>query len=288
LTPLILSQDWATAPESFTRPVGDQREALNFIMASDTQLAWWTEPTALGDQPHYLSIRDHIVRQIHAGALAAGSKLPSERQLQLGAGIARGTIREALFQLEAEGQIYRRDRSGWYVSPAPIIYDPTRWAGFMTYVSEQGRTPTTATLSAALAAVSAPTAEVFGLEAGAQLYALRRRRSVDGRPVLVEDIRVNPALAPGLLEFGLDGSLTQILKREYGVSVARNRIDMWPCALTKSEAVALGAKPGTPGLLVVRTSFDASGRVVEFDREYWRHDAMRIHVDIGVVSSATT
>jgi DNA-binding GntR family transcriptional regulator len=35
-------------------------------------------------------------------------------------------------------------------------------------------------------------------------------------------------------------------------------------------------------LLVVRTSFDAAGRVVEYDQEYWRHDAIRIHVDLNV------
>ncbi|MDR3510628.1 MAG: UTRA domain-containing protein [Caulobacteraceae bacterium] len=256
------------------------------MAAARAQTAWWTQPAALGDQPHYLSIRDHIVRRIQSGDLPAGAKLPSERQLQTGAGIARGTIREALFQLEAEGQIYRRDRSGWYVSPAPIIYDPTRWAGFMTYVSEQGRIPATTTLVAELAPAPPAAAEVFGVEVGAPLYALRRRRSIDGRPVLIEDIQVSPALAPGLLRFPLDGSLTQILKREYGVSVARNRVDMWPCALTKAEASALAAKPGTPGLVVVRTSFDAAGRVVEYDREYWRHDAMRIHVDTRVPPNA--
>ena len=251
-------------------------------MAANVENAWWTQPAALGDQPHYLSIRDHIVRRIYGGDLPAGIKLPSERQLQAGTGIARGTIREALFQLEAEGLIYRRDRSGWYVSPAPIVYDPTRWAGFITYVSEQGRTPATTTLAAELAPAPPTAAEVFGVQPGAPLYALRRRRSIDGRPVLIEDIWVSPDLAPGLLRFSLDGSLTQILKREYGVSVTRNRVDMWPCALTKTEASALAAKPGTPGLAVARTSFDAAGRVVEYDREYWRHDAMRIHVDIRV------
>ena len=251
-------------------------------MAVTAQNVWWNQPAALGDQPHYLSIRDHIVRRIESGDLPRGAKLPSERQLQSGAGIARGTIREALFQLEAEGLIYRRDRSGWYVTPPAIIYDPTRWAGFMTYVAEQGRVPTTETLSKTLSPASPDAADIFGLAPGAPLYALRRRRSIDGRAVLVEDIRVSPALAPDLLRHPLDTSLTQVLRHEYGVSVARNRVDMWPCALTKTEAEALAAKPGTPGLLVVRTSFDAQGRVVEYDREYWRHDAMRIHVDIGV------
>jgi DNA-binding GntR family transcriptional regulator len=227
-------------------------------------------------------LRDHFVREIGAGALKPGAKLPSERQLQDGAGIARGTVREALFQLEAEGLIYRRDRSGWYVSPPPIIYDPTRWAGFMSYVSEQGRVPSTTLLSTALVNASALQADVFGLSPEAPLYVLRRRRSIDGRAVLVEDICVNPELAPKLLRHPLDGSLTQILRGEYGLAVARNRVDMRPCALTKTEAEALGAKPGTPGLLVVRTSLDAEGRVVEYDREYWRHDAMRIQVDISV------
>jgi hypothetical protein len=41
-------------------------------------------------------------------------------------------------------------------------------------------------------------------------------------------------------------------------------------------------KPGTPGLLVVRTSLSADGRVVEYDHEYWRHDAIRVHVDLKV------
>lgn len=255
-------------------------------MIARTDAVWWTEPAALGDQPHYLSIRDHIARRIQSGELAVGAKLPSERQFQTGTGIARGTIREALFQLEAEGLIYRRDRSGWYVSPAAVVYDPTRWAGFMTYVSEQGRAPATVTLSAELAPAGPAAAEVFGLDPEARLYALRRRRSIDGRAVLVEDIRVSPELAPGLLRFDLNGSLTQILKTEYGVSVVRNRVDMWPCALTQAEASALAVKPGTPGLLVTRTSFDAAGRVVEYDREYWRHDAVRIHVDISLSQGA--
>jgi DNA-binding GntR family transcriptional regulator len=233
---------------------------------------------------HYLALRDHIAHHIQTGGLEAGAKLPSERQLQTGSGSARGTVREALFQLEAEGLIYRRDRSGWYVSPAPVMYDPTRWAGFMTYVAEQGRTPATETLSATTAPATPGVAAIFGLKSGAALYDIRRRRLIDGHPVLVERIAVNPKLAPGLPAHALDSSLTQILKREYGLSVARNRIDMQPCALIRDEAEALGVKSGAPGLLVVRTSFDAGGRVVEYDHEYWRHDAVRVHVDLSVRS----
>ncbi len=233
--------------------------------------------------PHYLTVRDEVAHRL--GALGVGAKLPSERELQAVSGAARGTVREALFQLEAEGLIYRRDRSGWYVCPPPIVYDPTQWAGFMAYVSDQGRTPSTETLSAELAPASLIVAQALGFEADEErpVYALRRRRAVDGRAVLVEDIHVDPLIAPDLLKFSLNDSLTRILREAYGVSIVRTRVDMQPCALSGVEAAVLAAKPGAPGLLIVRTSFDALGRAVEYDREVWRHDAVRLHLDISRV-----
>jgi DNA-binding GntR family transcriptional regulator len=232
--------------------------------------------------PQYLVLRDQIALNIELGKLPSGTRLASERKLQSDSGAARGTVREALFQLEAEGLIYRRDRSGWYVSPPAVTYDPTRWYGFMTYVAEQGRTPSTEVLSKELVHATPALADIFRIAPGTQLYDICRRRSVDGRAVLVETIYINPAMAPGLLDHALDDSITRILSSAYDLTVARNRVDMCPCALVKKAADALGVKPGTPGLLVVRTSLAADGRVVEYDHEYWRHDAIRVHVDLKV------
>ncbi|MDZ4373990.1 MAG: GntR family transcriptional regulator, partial [Phenylobacterium sp.] len=132
-----------------------------------------TQPDSL----HYLGVRDAIATRIAGGELKPGERLPSERQLQVGGGVARGTIREALFQLEAEGIIYRKDRSGWYVSPPPVVYDPTRWEGFMSYVEAQGRRPETETLSKTEIACTPALAPIFGRPVGAPMYRIRRRRS---------------------------------------------------------------------------------------------------------------
>lgn len=251
-------------------------------MRSGTEIFSSEERAGEGEGPQYIALRDQIALNIEIGKLPPGSRLPSERQLQTRAGIARGTIRQALSQLEAEGLIYRRDRSGWYVSPPAITYDPTRWAGFMAYVAEQGRTPATVTLEKSTQPATSAAADIFRVAPGTPLYVIDRRRTIDGRSVLVERIMVDPMLAPDLLSRSLDGSLTQILRTEFGVTVTRNRVDMRPCALVRGVAETLGVKSGTPGLLVVRTSFDATGRVVEYDQEHWRHDAIRLHVDLKV------
>jgi len=230
----------------------------------------------------YIGVRDDIAARIASSEFKPGERLPSERKMQIGGGVARGTIREALFQLEAEGVIYRKDRSGWYVSPPPVVYDPTRWEGFMSYVEAQGRRPLTETLSKVEIPCDGMLAQIFSRPIGAPMYWIRRRRSIDDRAVLIESIVVDASLAPGLVEHDLDGSLTSVLKSVYGIGVARNKVDMQPCALTRGEAEALRVKSGLPGLSVERTCYDAQGRVVEFDREHWRHDALKISVDIRV------
>ena len=244
--------------------------------------AGWMAPDNPGDSRHYLGVRDVIAKRIASGALAQGARLPSERQMQSATLAARGTVRAALIQLEAEGLIYRKDRSGWYVAPPPVVYDPTRWEGFMSYVGAQGRTPLTETLSTREIAASPAVAGIFSFAPDAPLYEIRRRRYIDGRAVLVETIYVSPDLAPGVLEHNLDQSLTAVLRDHYGVGVVRNQVEMQPCALTQDASAALRMKSGLPGLLVRRISYDATGRVVEYDIEHWRHDALKISVDIRV------
>jgi DNA-binding GntR family transcriptional regulator len=233
-------------------------------------------------QPQYLVLRDSIAMDIEAGRIAPASRLTSERRLQSETGMSRGTIREALSQLEAEGLIYRRDRSGWYVSPPAVTYDPTRWDGFIHFVGEQGRVPSTRTLATQTILASEQLAKIFGIAVDTPLYLIERCRSIDGRAVLSEWITVNPEFAPNLLANSFDGSLTEILKNQYKIEIHRNRVDMRPCALVKEAAELLGVKSGTPGLKLTRTIFNAAGRVVEYDREYWRHDAIRVSVDISL------
>ena len=240
------------------------------------------ETRKLWDQriPYYVRIRDHFVGLIDKGALAPGAKLPPERVLQDLFKVTRNTIRQALIQLEIEGLAYRERRRGWFISPPRIIYDPTSNASFSESVARQGRRPGTEVLSKERIAAGIWEATKLGCSVGDPLYLVRRLRSVDGRVVLIEHLYVIVERCPDLLDFPLDSSLTRFMSEHYGIVESRTRVSMRPTALPPSPAQALGVAVGVPSLCISREIRDQSDRIIEFDQEFWRHDALEIIVDL--------
>lgn len=234
-----------------------------------------------GSAPLYLRVRDQLANQIEKGLLSPNTRLPSERLLAEEHGTTRVTTRLALAQLEAEGRIYRSNRRGWFVSPPRLVYNPTQDYSFSDNVTSQGRIPATETLEVTPTEIDARLAASTGLAIGDPIVRLRRRRQVDGRSVLVENIYLNPQRLPGIESYDFNRSLWKLLRERYGVELRGKRIEMFPTALVDPQAEALGVNAGTAGLYVTRCSHDADGCFVEFDEEFWLHDTLSIQVEVN-------
>jgi DNA-binding GntR family transcriptional regulator len=66
----------------------------------------------------YLQIAEHLRAQITDGTLPVGAKVPSEASLSAQYGVARGTARRALAELEREGLVTVTPARGRRVGPA--------------------------------------------------------------------------------------------------------------------------------------------------------------------------
>jgi len=228
--------------------------------------------------PYYIRLRDALASDISKGLLGPHEKLPSERELKESYDINRVTVRQALMQLESEGLIYRLIRRGWYVSPHRLLYDPTQTIGFMDLVSSQNRVPKTHILSQNELLASPWVNQKLGVKVNAPVYFLCRKRSIDGLDVLVEQIHINAQLCPNFFDYPLD-SITNVFKQHFGITISRTQINMHPAPLNEAQADELKVAAGTPGLFLTRASYDQHDNIVEYDQEFWRHDALEISIE---------
>ena len=69
----------------------------------------------------YESLATQLRQQIERGTLRAGERLPSIRQLAASHGISPATAVQACLQLEREGRVQARPRSGYFVRAAAAV-----------------------------------------------------------------------------------------------------------------------------------------------------------------------
>ena len=165
----------------------------------------------------YVKIKDVVVEQIESGMLTPRQKLPAERKLAESFDTTRVTLREALSSLEAEGRIYREDRRGWFISPAPLRYDPTQTLNFTNMALSQNRKPKTELVAAKGMLATKEATRLLELQPFSDVYRVDRVRYLEDRPVVYVTNYIRPELFPNLLDYDLSKSLTDIYREHFGV-----------------------------------------------------------------------
>jgi GntR family transcriptional regulator/MocR family aminotransferase len=72
----------------------------------------------------YIQLSNNLARLIKRGILKPGFKLPGTRIMARHLDVNRNTVVAALGELEAEGWIYSRNRSGWYINEDLPVVSP--------------------------------------------------------------------------------------------------------------------------------------------------------------------
>ncbi|MFM2483045.1 UTRA domain-containing protein [Celerinatantimonas sp. YJH-8] len=224
-------------------------------------------------------IREQLRQQLDAGVFDKDHKLPSERQLSELFAVSRMTLKDALSALEAEGLIYREGRRGWFVAVPRLIYNPLSRSHFHRMVEEQHRRADTEVLSIQSELASPELMRVMELEPLTPIERLTRRRSIDGRAVLLVENCLVSRYFPDILKEDLTQSLTELYRQRYGYRNSRSRFDVQPAAAPASVAKALHLSPGQMVLKIIRVNYNQAGELIDSEFEYWRHDAVCIRID---------
>ena len=226
--------------------------------------------------PLYIQIAEGLVGQVESGELAPGDRLPPERELSEKLGVNRMTLRRALRVLEAQGLVVRRHGVGTYIAEPKIDRRMDTVFRFTRGMQSRGYTPGARLISLEQTFMDAALARELALPLSSPAFHIRRLRTVNQEPVLLESYTLPAGRFPGLQRYDLEArSIYEIMESEYGVTIARARQSFEPVVASAFEAELLGVRPGAPLMLEKRTSFDQDDRPVEYGKDRYRGDRFR-------------
>jgi GntR family transcriptional regulator len=228
--------------------------------------------------PRHAVIARALRDEIRSGALLAGSPLPSEAQLSSRFNVSRGTVRQALGALRAEGLIVGgRGR-------VPVVRRPgmsqsfDQLVSFSVWARRLGRTPAARTIELARRPAEAEAAGQLAVQPGDAVYQYTRLRLLDGEPVMVERTTMIEAVGRLLLDCDLDGGSVYEQLAERGIEFSEAEQTIAAMAAGADDAALLGIARRAPILEVRRRALDPSGTPLEWALDRYRGDSFEITV----------
>ena len=210
--------------------------------------------SAPGSLPIYIQIAELLVRDIAANRLIDGERLPPERDMAAGLGIAVGTLRKALAELEKRGLLERRQGSGNYIK---AISDPQSvYAMFRLELIEGGGLPTAEILGVQRCKKSTDLPE-FGTSADA--WRIRRLRRLSGRPAALEEIWLDADYGAAFRVEDVSESLYLYYRQKLNLWIARAEDRIGLGQVPSWAPADFGLPAGAPAPHVLRISQDQHG-----------------------------
>lgn len=220
--------------------------------------------------PRWLQESERLTREIAAGRLPDGARLPPEREMAADLGIAVGTLRKALADLAEKGLLERRQGSGNYVRHRAEV--ASVYSLFRLERPSGGGLPTAEllTVDRQRKPLDAPD---FG--PSSEAWRLRRLRRLDGLAVALEEIWLDAGHVADLRAVELSESLYLTYRMTLGLEVAQ--VEDWVgVAFVPDWAVGnFPLRPGAPAGHVERISRLLDGTALEFSRTWFDPDRAR-------------
>ncbi len=220
--------------------------------------------------PLHVQISEMLIRDIHAGRLTDGERLPPERTFAENLGISVGTLRKALGDLSDKGMLERVQGSGNYVrakTDAKSVY-----AFFRVELLEGGGLPTAELLS--VERVTKPD-DLPQFGQSAEAHRIRRLRRLGGQPAVLEEIWLDGGYAGRVVADDLSESLYLFYRETLGLWITRAEDRVGLAAVPDWAPDAFGPRPGDTAMMATRISWAQDGARAEVSRNWVDTDLAR-------------
>ena len=219
-------------------------------------------------RPLYEQIKVLLTQSLVAGEWKPGEAIPSEMELAARFQVSQGTVRKAIDELAGEHIVVRRQGKGTFVASHS---EPSYQYRFLRVMPDGGEKLHPRNQFFALERCKAPAeaARALHLKPGATVVAFKRLMSFGGRPMILDEIVLEPNQFPGLTLAELEeypGSVYSFYETVFGVRMIRAEERLRAVAADSVAAAHLKVAQGTPLLCVDRVAFTYGDKPVEWRR----------------------
>lgn len=232
----------------------------------------------------YLRIRTELEQQIQSGALAPGTRLPTEAELQQRYSVGRATAQRVLTELSRAGLVERHRRRGTFVA------DGARQENLLRMVHPALHGPEIPGPHAVDSAMVIPAEDADvalpGITGDAPVNQLRRLKfDVEHNPIAVELAAVPFSLAPRLFDENLEHLTVHDYFARNRIPVAKSRVYVDPIPLDAATAARFGTEPGRAVIRLRRLTWLTGGGLAEAMWHIIRPDLVEFFVEQSVLAT---
>ena len=208
--------------------------------------------------PLYFQISEPIAQLINSGALPADTRLEDELSMAARLHVSRPTARQALQRLVDRGLLTRRRH----------VHRPMELTSLMRDLVNAGHKVHTTIQRYEARPANAQEADALKITEGTLIVHIERTRFANDEPIAVLTNFIPADIAPTMQE--LESASLYDLMRERGVTLASARQVIGARSATTKEAKLLSEHRGAALLTTQRTTYDPSGRIVEYGNHIYR------------------
>lgn len=230
-------------------------------------------------QPLYDQLVDILSEKIDH-EYRPGDLIPSERELSERYGLSRTTVRLALQELERLGLVVRQHGRGTFVADRSAQTTNLMQAySFTEQMRDMGRDPLTTILEFSEVEADKNLVEHMNVRLGERLFKIKRLRSADAMPMMVErtylPARKFLTLRRPMLE---QKPLYDIIEQDFYEKINVAEEEFFASIARPSDAHMLDISEGAPVLDLVRTTYNVHNEIVEYTLSVARADQFKYKV----------
>lgn len=228
--------------------------------------------------PVYIQIHNQIKKDIEAGVWSVGDRIPSERELALEFNVSRMTLRQAVQTLVEEGILERQVGAGTFVARKKVQEKMTGVTSFTELMEEQGKKPSSRTVSYLVTTPSLSEMERLKLRDDEKVLRMERIRYADEVPICFEVATLPYSLVKDYERNQITTSLYRTLE-ESGREIGHAQQSVSAQVASERIAEYLNIKRGSAILRLRQITELGDGTPFEYVRTQYAGDKFEFYLE---------